>query len=53
MYMEKLTFDKEYFPYIILGTGPTESILSASLATFGDNSANFDFQDYYSGPMKT
>lgn len=53
MYMEKLTFDKEYFPYIIFGTGPTESILTASLATFGNNSANFDFQDQYSGPMKT
>lgn len=51
--MERLAFDKEYYPYIIFGTGPAESIMTASLATFGHNSGNFDFQDFYSGPMKT
>jgi Rab GDP dissociation inhibitor len=51
--MERLTFDKEYYPYIVLGTGPVESILTASLATHKKNSANFDAQKFYSGPMKT
>lgn len=51
--MEKYDLDKIDFDYIILGTGLSESILSASLSSNKKSVINVEFDNIYSGELKS